>query len=186
MEETQKDVELKKLRFGKRSAAAAGGQADEAKRQRVTRSTPAHLADFADLGEHILENEVLEDDENTLVVKKLASLIRPRFGKRGLPPMKSLTGKVSGGPLSKVLASLGENLNRNYFWVNRAYKMSRLNSDNKLKFGKKRSALKKKKRNPVLSPLNFTKQLLDSDLEEKVMEDEDEEDMDDRLGRGLP
>ena len=66
--------------------------------------------------------------------------------------------------------------------------MSRLNSDNKLKFGKK-----KKKRNPVLSPLNFTKQvlirpqknfteapqLLDSDLEEKVMEDEDE-DMDDR------
>ena len=87
---------------------------------------------------------------------------------------------VSGGPLSKVLASLGENLNRykyfyhaqiisnpyrsfllrNYFWVNRAYKMSRLNSDNKLKFGKKRSALKKKKRNPVLSPLNFTKQVL--------------------------
>ena len=69
--------------------------------------------------------------------------------------------------------------------------MSRLKSDNKLKFGKR--SLKKKKRNPVLSPLNFTKQvlirpqknfteasqLLDSDLEEKVMEDEDE-DMDDR------
>merc|ERR1712037_427401 len=134
------------------------------------------LEDFAGLGEHILGNEVLADDEKTLVVKKLASLIRPRFGKRGLPPIKSLTGKVGGGPLSKVLASLGENLNRNYFWVNRAYKMSRLNSDNKLKFGK-RSALKKRKRK--LSPLNFTKQLFDSDLEE---EDQD----DDTDDRGLP
>ena len=33
--------------------------------------------------------------------------------------------------------------------------MSRLNSDNKLKFGKKR------KRNTALSPLNFTKQVLE-------------------------
>merc|ERR1711963_701564 len=145
------------------------------------------------LGEHILDNEVLEDDENTLVVKKLASLIRPRFGKRGLPPMKSITGKVSAGPLSKVLAYVAENLNRNYFWVNRAYKMSRLNSDNKLKFGKKR------KRNTALSPLNFTKQkvlmpdvlneasqLLDSGLAEQIMADADDEDMGDRLSRGLP
>ena len=76
---------------------------------------------------------------------------------------------------------------RNYFWVNRAYKMSRLNSDNKLKFGKR--SLKKKKRKLVLSPLNFTKQvfirpqenfteaspLSDSDLEEKMMEDTEEE-----------
>merc|ERR1719273_216125 len=178
MEESQREVELKKLRFGKRGTVDA---ATGAKRQRGTRSIPAHLTDFGDLGEHILENEASGNEENTLVVKKLASLIRPRFGKRGLPPIKSLTGK--GGPLSKVLASFAENLNRNYFWVNRAYKMSRLNSDNKLKFGKR--SLKKKKRNPVLSPLNFTKQLLDSDLEEKVMEDEDE-DMDDRLGRGLP
>merc|ERR1711963_63396 len=128
------------------------------------------------LGEHILDNEVLEDDENTLVVKKLASLIRPRFGKRGLPPMKSITEK---GPLSKVLAYVAENLNRNYFWVNRAYKMSRLNSDNKLKFGKR-------KRNTALSPLNFTKQLLDSGLAEQIMADAEDEDMGDRLGRGLP
>merc|ERR1712013_610432 len=111
------------------------------------------------------------------VVKKLASLIRPRFGKRGLPPMKSITGKA--GPLSKVLAYVAENLNRNYFWVNRAYKMSRLNSDNKLKFGKR-------KRNTALSPLNFTKQLLDSGLAEQIMADAEEEDMGDRLGRGLP
>jgi len=128
-------------------------------------------------------SEVLEDDENTLVVKKLASLIRPRFGKRGLPPMKSITGK---GPLSKVLAYVAENLNR-------VYKMSRLNSDNKLKFGKK------KKRNTALSPLNFTKQkvlmpdvlneasqLLDSGLAEQIMADAEDEDMGDRLGRGLP
>merc|ERR1711963_236258 len=141
------------------------------------------------LGEHILDNEVLEDDENTLVVKKLASLIRPRFGKRGLPPMKSITEK---GPLSKVLAYVAENLNRNYFWVNRAYKMSRLNSDNKLKFGKR-------KRNTALSPLNFTKQkvlmpdvlneasqLLDSGLAEQIMADAEDEDMGDRSGRGLP
>ena len=41
--------------------------------------------------------------------------------------------------------------------MNRAYKMSRLNSDNKLKFGKR--SLKKKRRS-VLSPLNFTRQVL--------------------------
>merc|ERR1711936_663785 len=188
MEESQREVELKKLRFGKRGTVDA---ATGAKRQRVTRSIPAHLTDFGDLGEHILENEASGNEENTLVVKKLASLIRPRFGKRGLPPMKSITGKA--GPLSKVLAYVAENLNRNYFWVNRAYKMSRLNSDNKLKFGKK------KKRNTALSPLNFTKQkvlmpdvlneasqLLDSGLAEQIMADAEDEDMGDRLGRGLP
>lgn len=71
--------------------------------------------------------------------------------------------------------------------MNRAYKMSRLNSDNKLKFGKR--SLKKKKRRPVLSPLNFTKQvfirpqknstealqLFDSDSEEEGGKDEDSE-----------
>merc|ERR1712012_667806 len=117
MKETQNDLDLKKLRFGKRKLPK-----NTPGRQR--RSSPIQLGDFGDLGEHILDNEVLEDDENTLVVKKLASLIRPRFGKRGLPPMKSITGK---GPLSKVLAYVAENLNR-------VYKMSRLNSDNKLKF----------------------------------------------------
>ena len=74
--------------------------------------------------------------------------------------------------------------------MNRAYKMSRLNSDNKLKFGK-RSTLKKRKRK--LSPLNFTKQvfirpqknstkasqLFDSDLEEEEEEDK-HDDTDDR------
>jgi len=185
MKETQKDLDLKKLRFGKRKLPK-----NTPGRQR--RSSPIQLGDFGGLGEHILDNEVLEDDENTLVVKKLASLIRPRFGKRGLPPMKSITGKVSAGPLSKVLAYVAENLNRNYFWVNRAYKMSRLNSDNKLKFGKR-------KRNTALSPLNFTKQkvlmpdvlneasqLLDSGLAEQIMADAEDEDMGDRLGRGLP
>merc|ERR1719273_441535 len=180
MEESQREVELKKLRFGKRGTVDA---ATGAKRQRVTRSIPAHLTDLGDLGEHILENEASGNEENTLVVKKLASLIRPRFGKRGLPPIKSLTGK--GGPLSKVLASFAENLNRNYFWVNRAYKMSRLNSDNKLKFGKR--SLKKKRRS-VLSPLNFTKQLLDTDLDgaTTVMNNQDNDMDDDRLSRGLP
>merc|ERR1711936_550696 len=180
MEESQREVELKKLRFGKRGTVDA---ATGAKRQRVTRSIPAHLTDFGDLGEHILENEASGNEENTLVVKKLASLIRPRFGKRGLPPIKSLTGK--GGPLSKVLASFAENLNRNYFWVNRAYKMSRLNSDNKLKFGKR--SLKKKRRS-VLSPLNFAKQLLDTDLDGSttVMNNQDNDMDDDRLSRGLP
>merc|ERR1711963_287962 len=170
MKETQNDLDLKKLRFGKRKLPK---NTPERKR----RSSPIQLGDFGGLGEHILDNEVLEDDENTLVVKKLASLIRPRFGKRGLPPMKSITGKA--GPLSKVLAYVAENLNRNYFWVNRAYKMSRLNSDNKLKFGKR-------KRNTALSPLNFTKQLLDSGLAEQIMADAEDEDMGGRLGRGLP
>merc|ERR1712156_1193120 len=183
----QHELSLKKAiedRFGKRKLPK-----NTPGRQR--RSSPIQLGDFGDLGEHILDNEVLEDDDNTLVVKKLASLIRPRFGKRGLPPMKSITGKA--GPLSKVLAYVAENLNRNYFWVNRAYKMSRLNSDNKLKFGKKR------KRNTALSPLNFTKQkvlmpevlneasqLLDSGLAEQIMADAEDEDMGDRSGRGLP
>merc|ERR1712156_453792 len=182
----QHELALKKAieeRFGKRKLPK-----NTPGRQR--RSSPIQLGDFGGLGEHILDNEVLEDDENTLVVKKLASLIRPRFGKRGLPPMKSITEKA--GPLSKVLAYVAENLNRNYFWVNRAYKMSRLNSDNKLKFGKR-------KRNTALSPLNFTKQkvlmpdvlneasqLLDSGLAEQIMADAEDEDMGDRLGRGLP
>ena len=65
--------------------------------------------------------------------------------------------------------------------------MSRLNLDNKLKFGK-RTLKKKKKRELNLTKQvliqpekNFTEasQLLDSDLEEKIMKDQDE-DMDDR------